>query len=94
MLLPVDQVAHLLAASSSAFVASDSPAVKGAALRLASLGPVGPPLTAGPLRLDGNEGPLTRTSSEPSDQRSTDVFRQFEYPHVASQRDLAVKTKP
>ena len=51
-------------------------------------------MTAGPLRLDGNEGPLTRTSSEPSDQRSTDVFRQFEYPHVASQRDLAVNTEP
>jgi hypothetical protein len=29
--------------------------VKGAASRLASLGPVGPPLTARPLRLDGNE---------------------------------------
>jgi hypothetical protein len=60
------------------------PAVKGAASRLASLGPVGPPLTAGPLRLDGNEGPLTRTSSKPSDQRTTHVFRQFEYPDVAS----------
>jgi hypothetical protein len=69
-------------------------AVKGAASRLAPLGPVGPPLTAGPLRLDGNEGPLTRTSSKALRQRSTDVFRQSEYPHVASQRDLAVKTKP
>ncbi len=37
-----------------------SSAVKGAASRLASLGPVGPPLTAAPLRLDGNEVPLTR----------------------------------
>jgi hypothetical protein len=27
-----------------------------------SLGPDGPPLTARSLRLDGNEGPLTRTS--------------------------------
>jgi hypothetical protein len=41
-----------------------SPAVNGAASRLASLGPVGPPLIAGPLRLDGNEGPLTRASSK------------------------------
>ena len=37
------------------------PAVKGAALRLASLGPDGPPLTASPLRLGGNDGPLART---------------------------------
>jgi hypothetical protein len=32
-----------------------SSAVKAAASRLAALGPVGPPLTAAPLRLDGNE---------------------------------------
>ena len=48
----------------------------------------GRPLTAGPLRLDGNEGPLTRTSSELSDHRSTAVFRQFDYPHVPSDRSL------
>jgi hypothetical protein len=45
-------------------------------------------LTAGPLRLDGNEGPLMRTSSKALRPKSTDVFRQFLYPHVASQRDL------
>jgi hypothetical protein len=39
-----------------------SPAVKSAASRLASLGPDGPLLTAGPLRLFDNEGPLVRTA--------------------------------
>jgi hypothetical protein len=68
---------------SSTFVAR-SPAVKGAASRLASLGPDGPPLTAGPLRLDGNEGPLTRTSSETTTRRRTDAFGQLEYPPSAS----------
>lgn len=62
--LPVDQVTHVIVGSRFTFVASAPPAVKGAASRLASLGPVGPPLTAGPLRLDGNEGPLMRTASE------------------------------
>jgi hypothetical protein len=33
-----------------------------------SLGPDGPPLTADPLRLHGNERPLTRTSATPSKQ--------------------------
>jgi len=55
-----------------------SPAVKRAASRLASLGPVGPRLTAGPLRLGGNEGPLTRTSSEPTQLENRSLFRRFE----------------
>jgi hypothetical protein len=49
-----------------------SPAVKGAASRLASRGPDPPPLTGSPLRLDGNEGPLTRTSSRHTNTRRAD----------------------
>jgi hypothetical protein len=32
------------------------------------------PLTAGPVRLDGNEGPPTRTSSNPTTKKTSDSF--------------------
>ena len=58
---------------------------------LASLGPVGPPLTAGPLRLDGNEGPLTRTSSSPTNREEHECNEQIKH---ASSTTTATRRHP
>jgi len=61
----------VLIAGGSGFGSPLLPGLQGRRSRLAALGPVGPPLTAVPLRLNGNECPLTRTSLlRPSDQKS------------------------
>ena len=51
-------------------------------------------MTAGPLRLDGNEGPLARTSSRPTTRRGTDAFGHLEYPGFASWDYLGAIVRP
>ena len=59
---------------------------------LASLGPDGPPLTTGPLRLGGNEGPLTRPhqSAPQKENRCIRAFGISPFPPVARPNDRRV----